>query len=271
MALSIGTEFIENKDEGKRKISAERGKQDCEINAFKRLAVQLKKDFPQLKICLLMDGYYANASIFEICKKNRWRYITTFKKGSMPATFQEYQDLKTLAEESENVDEYENEDIRQEYQWVNDIDYKDYKLNVLECRETKKKHKKGKKTKTFVFVTNFKIHYHNVRQLQKGGRLRWKTENEGFNIQKNGGYQLEHAYSQHNVAMKNFYVLLQIAHIINQLMEKGSLLADQIEKVFGSLRNISWQLLESLRTSVLDQAKIKSIDNNRCQIRLADP
>ena len=27
-----------------------------------------------------------------------------------------------------------------------------------------------------------------------GGRLRWKTENAGFNVQKNGGYNMEHAY-----------------------------------------------------------------------------
>ena len=25
-----------------------------------------------------------------------------------------------------------------------------------------------------------------------GGRLRWKIENEGFNVQKNGGFGLEH-------------------------------------------------------------------------------
>jgi len=267
MALSIATEFIENKD-GKDNTNTEKAKQDCELKAFKRLAEQLKRDFPQLKICLLLDGLYANASVFEICRKNGWKYIITFKKGSMPATFQEYQDIKKMDEECENVDEYEDEAIKQDYQWVNDIDYKDYKLNVLECQETDKN---KKKKKTFIFVTNFKIHYQNVRTLHKGGRLRWKTENEGFNTQKNQGYQLEHAYSQHPVAIKNFYILLQIAHIINQLMEKGSLLADQIQKVFGSLKNISDQLLECLRTSVLGHIRIRAINNSRYQIRLADP
>lgn len=49
LALSIGTEFIENSDEGA-------SKQDCELRAFYRLAENLKKDFPQLSICLLLDG-----------------------------------------------------------------------------------------------------------------------------------------------------------------------------------------------------------------------
>ena len=35
-------------------------------------------------------------------------------------------------------------------------------------------------------LTNFKIDKHNCYLANKGGRLRWKIENEGFNIQKNG-------------------------------------------------------------------------------------
>jgi hypothetical protein len=45
-----------------------------------------------------------------------------------------------------------------------------------------------------------------------------------INMQKTGGYNLEHPYSHHDNASKNYYFLLQIAHIFNQLMEKGSLL-----------------------------------------------
>jgi len=39
-------------------------------------------------------------------------------------------------------------------------------------------------------------------------RLRWKIENEGFNVQKNlGGFNLEHPYSQDPNASKVFYLL----------------------------------------------------------------
>jgi len=74
-------------------------------------------------------------------------------------------------------------------------------------------------------------------------RLRWKIENEGFNIQKNRGYNLAHPYSQNETSMKNFYLLLHIAHILSQLTEKGNLTKDKIEKVFGSITNVFRQLL----------------------------
>ena len=99
-------------------------------------------------------------------------------------------------------------------------------------------------------------------------RLRWKIENEGFNIQKNRGYNLEHPYSSDEVAMKNFYLILQIAHIISQLMEEGSLLKDKIEKVFGSITNVFCQLLEDLRTKFVG---LEFVNFKPIQVRLLSP
>ena len=44
-----------------------------------------------------------------------------------------------------------------------------------------------------------------------------------FNIQKNGGYELEHNYGTIGFAMKNYYYLLQIAHLLHQLMVRSDL------------------------------------------------
>ena len=71
-----------------------------------------------------------------------------------------------------------------------------------------------KKTR-FVWLTNFKVGKNNIVKIAKGGRLRWKIENEGFNIQKNRGFNLEHPYSQDEISMKNLYLLLQIAYMIS--------------------------------------------------------
>jgi hypothetical protein len=49
LAISIGTEFIEN-------YELPYVKQDCELKAFYRSAPEIKKDFPQLKMCLLFDS-----------------------------------------------------------------------------------------------------------------------------------------------------------------------------------------------------------------------
>lgn len=49
------------------------------------------------------------------------------------------------------------------------------------------------------------------------GRGRWKIENEGFNNQKNGIYDIEHLNSRNSNAMKNHYLLIQIAVVLMQL------------------------------------------------------
>jgi len=59
-------------------------KQDCELNAFYRMVKRLKGRFPQLKICLLLDSLYAASPVMDILKRYNWKYITTFKEGSMP-------------------------------------------------------------------------------------------------------------------------------------------------------------------------------------------
>jgi len=79
LAFSIETEFILN--------SGGTTKQDCELAAFYRMAKRLKKRFPQLKICLLLDSLYIADPVFNMIDKYKWKYIITFKEGSMPDTY----------------------------------------------------------------------------------------------------------------------------------------------------------------------------------------
>ena len=254
LALSIETEFIEN--------SGNDSKQDCELKAFYRMIKRLKKKFPQLKICILLDSLYAADPVIRLIEGYGWKYIITFKEGSMPDTYAEFNNLKNLC--PQNTALIKDENITQLFSWVNNISYRGSCFDVLELRESKDEDKYTR----FVWLTNLKVNDSNFEKIAKGGRIRWKIENEGFNTQKNGGYNLEHPYSQNETSMKNFYLLLQIAHILSQLIEKGSLLKDKIEKVFGSITNVFHQLLEDLRTKFigLEFANFKPI-----QIRLSSP
>ena len=76
---------------------------------------------------------------------------------------------------------------------------------------------------------------------------RWKVENEGFNVQKNGGYELEHGYTTDVNGAKVFYYCLQIAHMLAQLLYKGSLLATKGRKALGSAKNLAFWILEAWR------------------------
>jgi len=165
----------------------------------------------------------------------------------------------------QNIKEIKNKNIIQNYSWVNRISYRGPVFDVLECNESKTSGKGETENTRFVWATNFLVSNNNYIKIAKGGRLRWKIENEGFNIQKNRGFNLEHPYSQDETSMKNLYLILQIAYIISQLMEKGNLLKHKIQKVFGSVTMLFEQLLEDLRTKSIGV----NFSNKPIQIRLA--
>lgn len=209
--ISIDTEFIENEDEN---VS----KQDCELNAAKRLLERLKKNYPRLPICILADGLYATMPFMEMCSGYGWHYILNLKDGRQ----------KTLADDFRLLVETEN------YQRVkknlcgsecgtgafrNDMDKisgKDQKCNVYEYRHNVVEKGESKEVR-FVWVTDLRITMKNLESFIITGRQRWKIENEGFNNQKNGIYKIEHLCSRHKNAMKAHYLITQISDIIMQL------------------------------------------------------
>lgn len=71
LTLSLDTEFIENEDEN---VSS---KQDCEIDASKRLLERLKKDYSRLAVCIQGDALYATGTVMGTCWGNGWEYILT--------------------------------------------------------------------------------------------------------------------------------------------------------------------------------------------------
>lgn len=119
-------------------------------------------------------------------------------------------------------------------------------------------------------MTNISVNSNGCAEIvNQGGRIRWKIENQGFNTQKNGGYELEHAYSENENATKCFYYLLQIAHILNQLMEKGSLLNKKAMIKMGSMKNIARFLLEGFRNNQITKEIFESLFAKPFQIRFS--
>lgn len=242
MVFSIATEFIENEHEDVEK-------QDCELKAFSRLAERLKKDYPKLPICILGDSLYACRRVFDVCKKNRWIYILRFKEGSIPSIAKEFNILKEIDTVKEKG-----------FNFVNEIDYDEKKINVVEYIEQVEE--KGKVVqKRFVFITDIEISKSNVEDIVAAGRSRWKIENEGFNNQKNGTYDLEHVCCKDYNAMKNHYILIQIADILRQLFEKGS-------EVLKILKLAKKEISSKLKFSFTRESfKIEDIPTTRMQIR----
>ena len=269
--FSLMTEFIENP-------RANPTKQDCELKAFYRLAERLKQRFPRLPICLLLDGLFAGGPTFSICDKYHWKYLIVLQEDDLPFVNEEFALLSQLPPETHLVFRTGVQlEIQQDLRWVNQIAYLDSKQNehsvsVIECLETKPDADKQLKTTRFKWITNFNVTAAKVVSLaNQGGRLRWKIENEGFNVQKNGGYALEHVFSQDATAGKIFYLLLQIAHLLSQLIEHGSLFRKAFPKGVGSAKNIAFRLLEAWRNLRLSLADVQQLLDTRVQIRFAPP
>lgn len=245
MVFSIATEFIENEDEN---VS----KQDCELKAFKRLAVKLKKKYPKLPICLLGDSLYACEPVFEICNKNGWKYLMRFKEGRIKSVADEFNVLKGT-ETKTNLNGKET----MVSTWTNDIVYNERTVNLIETEvEVNTNDKKDKKY--FVYITDLKITKRNSDEIIYFGRSRWKIENQGFNNQKTKRYSLEHANSKNYNAMKNHYLITQLADILRQLYEKG---VDKIRDLIKGIKEISSSLLESFRTRSLTKTEDIYIHN----------
>jgi hypothetical protein len=215
-SISLATEWIENP-------VGDFDKQDCERKAFKRLAEKIKKSFPRLPICITADGLYPSQPFFNICRKNNWHFIVTFKEGNLPSVWEKIRSLpqNVLTDNCNETVIHPGQKITSVFRWINGIDYNGYKLNWLECTESTTNIKTKKiETVCFVHLTDIAISRDNVSELSHTGRLRWKIENEGFNTQKNHGYNLQHKYSRSSyTASKNYYQCLQIGHLINQSVE----------------------------------------------------
>lgn len=225
MVFSIGSEFVENEDENV-------DKQDCEIKAFKRLAEEIKKEYPRLRIIMSGDALYASKPVIDICKEKGWKYIIRFKEGSIPTLYREF----------ETIIKTDNESRKRNYEYVTGIDYQENKVNVIKYVDDKKKTE-------FVYITDLNITNKNIEETIYIGRKRWKIENEGFNIQKNRTFDIGHLYSKDTTAIKVHYLMIQIAHIIRQLLENG---IKEIKELKLKLKEISQIITKELISTIIN-------------------
>jgi hypothetical protein len=214
MSIPLLSEWIAN--EGK-----EYDKQDCELKAFKRLSVRLKKYLPRLNICILADGLYSNVSLMDICRKYDWKFLAVFRDGNLPSVWAEVESLLPL---TANVYQQHLCDsthwVTRNYRWVKQIDYKSHDINWIECEQIAV-HRKTKVeiSNRFVFLTNWEVNSQSIVPLLTAGRARWYIEDH-FNTQKNRGGSLHHKFNRTNFnALKNWHHLRQLVCMINECVK----------------------------------------------------
>src|SRR5260221_6504200 len=79
--------------------------------------------------------------------------------------------------------------------------------------------------------------------LVKGGRCRWKIENECFNTLKNQGYCIDHSYGDGEKDLCfNFYLLTLMAFAFHQVFELSDKLYQTRRKELGSKKHLCEQV-----------------------------
>jgi hypothetical protein len=256
-ALSLGSEFIDNRDQADAKKAGEqKRKQDCELKASRRLLAAVRNDFPRLQLCLSLDALYACGPGFALGKDFDASFVIVFKQGSLPALWQEFWTLLGLS--PDNRLEVSEDGWRHTYRWVDELPYSDSDGREWELKAIHYQGEgpQGKHAEwAWLVSADLRVNKTTVQDVAWGaGRARWVEENQGFNVQKTSEMNLEHAYSE-GEHFGAYYLLLQVAHVLVQLLEKGSLLRalakeagkKSIVALLGSLKNIAAFLVESLR------------------------
>ena len=233
-------------------------KQDCELKAFKRLAVRMKNYFPRLPICILADGLYTNVALMDICKQYQWQFIVVFKDGNLPSVWEEVNSLLPL--ERNNTSQQTSCDstwwYANHYQWVNDIEYQKHNIHWVKCACENQHRKTGeKKNNKFVFLTSMKVERQNVVSILSAGRARWNIEDH-FNTQKNRGGELHHKFNRVNFnAVKNWHNIRQLATLIGELVEFSA----EMQSLKNQIPKMTWKEIWENLNSLLIMCPIEEV------------
>jgi hypothetical protein len=205
----------------------------------------------------------------DICHQYGWSYIFVLKEGSLKTVWEEVGLLYHLEACSNMQDRVLRKEkdgwLTEKIMFINNIQYKKHKLNWIEYELS---YNQDRAHKRFVHITDIKIDKKNAWDISTNGRLRWTIENQGFNTQKKQGYALQHKYSRkHLGAMKNYYELLQIAHMINQLTEKLIKVKQAIKQSGRTLKSIVEDMVAEMKKHIIPIREILLLLNQNKQLR----
>lgn len=217
-------------------------KNDCERTAAKRLVAKLRQDHPHLKLIVTEDSLSANAPHIETLQAQQLHYILGVKEGDHAFLFEHVR----RAEQAGQVSWYEQPEPGTElvhrFRFVNQVplnaSHPELRVNFLEYWELN-----GEQVQHFCWVTDLRVTTRSAYSIMRGGRARWKIENETFNTLKNQGYHFEHNYGhgQQNLSVV-FALLMMLAFLVDQAQQLCCPLFRAVWAKLGSKRRL-WEEL----------------------------
>lgn len=229
-------------------------KNDCERNATRRWLQHFRREHPHLPVIIVEDALSANAPHLADLRKARAHYIIGVKPGDHAFLFRRLQADDEAGLTQVHTEVEENTGVVHHYRFHSQLPLNesnpDVLVNVLEHWEIHpakivKKVKRAGKVQHFSWITDLPLTVDNVYEVMRGGRARWKIENETFNTLKNQGYNLEHNYGHGQQHLATVLALLMmLAFLVDQAQQLCCPLFQAAWKKRGSKRSL-WETLGS--------------------------
>ena len=217
-------------------------KNDCERNAGKRLLQKTRDEHPNLKLIVVEDGLASNAPHIRHLKSLDMHFILGAKPDDHEHLFEEVS--KAEAEGRVTTlrwtEEVKKEEVQCEIRFAHDLPLNksnaDLLVNFLQYTEYASD---GSVRKRFSWVTDLTITRENARHLVRGGRARWKIENETFNTLKNQDYHFEHNFGHGEQNLSTiFAMLMMLAFLVDQTQELCCPLFQAVRRKLVSRRSL---------------------------------
>ena len=216
-------------------------KNDCERNAAKRLLEDVRREHPHLDLIVVEDSLASNGPHIQELRKHQMNYILGVKPGDHAFLFDWARDSDKQTHEK--IDE---KGTSHKYSFVNGVPLNDahfdLKVNFLEYWETDKKGNQ----QHFTWITDIELKKSNVSAIMRGGRARWRIENNTFNTLKNQGYNFEHNFGHgYRNLCTVLGLLMMLAFLIDQVQELTCQVFKKARQLTGSYSSL-WENIRSL-------------------------
>jgi hypothetical protein len=195
-------------------------KNDCEINAAKRLLPAVRELLPKEQYSLLgvFDGLYPNGPMLRLLAECEMSFVIGIQEGYVLVQVE-----KLKKDDALNVRQWTTgAGDTCIARWHNGLIINGQNLDIeVNYFEFEQFDRQGARTYFNSWITDIEVVQDNVEELVRIGRTRWKVENETFNTLKNQGYHLEHSYGhgEKNLAT-NFMQLTFLAFLVDQIAQR---------------------------------------------------
>ena len=221
-------------------------KNDHEILAFKRFIIDFRREHSKLDVVVGLDALYGN----DPCIRHLLAYDCSYIIGVKETNGTVYMQVNDRDKDGSigkleynyEIGDKVKKQVSHRFRFTNDVrlnqNMDSTRVNFVEFwEEITWEGKKGPEVERrhFAWITNLKVNKDTVIQIMKGGRARWKIENENFNTLKNQGYHLEHNYGHGSENLSiNFIMMMFISFLIDQIQVANCMQFKKALDRFGS-------------------------------------